>query len=62
MQEQPNKDGKALTARKRRKCRQVTFFIIIIFCCLVPWCCKLYRDTGDTWYGNNSSSVRTFDA
>jgi len=62
MQEQPNKDGKALTAGKIRKCRQKTFFIIIIFCCLSTWCCKLYRDTGDTQYGNDSSSVRTFDA
>jgi len=62
MEEQPKKDGKALTDGKRRKGRQETFFIAIIFCCLVPWCYKLYRDTGDTRYGNNSSSVRTFDA
>jgi hypothetical protein len=36
MQEQPNKDGKALTAGKRSKCRQETFLITIIFFCLVP--------------------------
>jgi hypothetical protein len=29
MQEQPNKDRKALTARKRRKCRQKTLLLLL---------------------------------
>jgi hypothetical protein len=63
MQEQRNKDGKALKQSERKGSIGRKLFLLLSFS--IAWFCgaaKLYRDTGSTRYGKDSSSVRTFNA